>query len=409
VISHVEYFHELPGYTRFLRGLAAFSRVITFDKRGQGLSDRVTGLPTLEERMDDVRAVMDAVGAKEAVVYGFSEGATMSALLAATYPERTQALVLEGGFARLVSTADVPGYLTDDAFEPMVRLIVSHWGAGGTMQGFAPSRIGEPMVQDAYAKAERYSSTPTGMRRVWEMNRNNDVSGVLPTIRVPTLVLHRLDEIVPLAAGRYLADHIPGARFVGLEGTDHAPWSGDADRVVAEIERFVTGEHHERSEEDRVLATVLFTDIVESTARASTLGDARWRRLLDEHDAIVDLELARHRGRKVKTTGDGVLALFDGPARAVRCGAVLRDRLRTLGIEIRAGLHTGEIEIRGDDIGGIGVHIAARISALAGAGEILTSRTLKDLTAGSGLIFTDRGIRALKGVPDEWQVYAVAC
>jgi class 3 adenylate cyclase len=409
VISHVEFFHELPGYTRFLSSLARFSRVVTFDKRGQGLSDRVSGTSSLEERMDDVRAVLAAVGSERAAIFGFSEGSAMSALFAATYPDKVQALVLEGGFARAVTTGDVPGLYNEEGYRVVGDLLVEHWGTGPMMLAFAPSFAGNEPVRAAYAKAERLSATPTAMRQTWEMDAGIDVSAVLPTIRVPTLVLHRRHESVSLEAGRYLAEHIPGARMVVLEGQDHAPWAGDSDLVVAEVERFLTGQSHDAAVDDRVLATVLFTDIVESTARASALGDASWRRLLDEHDAIVDREVARHRGRKVKTTGDGVLALFDGPARAVRCGAVLRDRLRTLGIEIRAGLHTGEIEIRGDDIGGIGVHIAARISALAGAGEILTSRTLKDLTAGSGLIFTDRGIQALKGVPDEWHVYAVAC
>jgi class 3 adenylate cyclase len=357
--------------------------------------------------MDDVRAVLAAVASERAAIFGFSEGATMSALFAATYPDKVQALVLEGGFARGVTAGDVPGLFNEESYQTVGHLLVEHWGTGPTLLGFAPSLADDAQARVAYAKAERLSATPTAMRRTWEMNHGIDVSAVLPTIRVPTLVLHRRHESAPLEAGRYLAEHIPGARMVVLEGQDHAPWAGDSDLVMAEVERFLTGQSHDAAVDDRVLATVLFTDIVESTARASALGDARWRRLLDEHDAIVDRELARHRGRKVKTTGDGVLALFDGPARAVRCGAVLRDRLRALGIEIRAGLHTGEIEIRGDDIGGIGVHIAARISGLAGAGEILTSRTLKDLTAGSGLIFTDRGIRALKGVP--WQVYAVVC
>ena len=407
IISHVEYFHELPGYTRFLHGLAGFARVITFDKRGGGMSDRITGVPTVDERMDDVRAVMDAVGSERAVVYGFSEGAALSAVFAATYPSRTQALVLQGGLIRVVSSADVPGLLSEDAFEPMVDLMVRQWGKGGMMVGFAPSRLGEHAVQERYGKAERSSCTPNGMRRLWELNRDLDVSAVLPSIRVPALVLHRLGEMVPVAVGRYFAEHIPGARFIGLEGIDHAPWSGDSDRVVAEVEQFVTGEHRERAGEDRVLATVLFTDIVGSTSRASDLGDTKWRRLLDDHDEIVHNTVDKHRGRSVKTTGDGVLATFDGPARAIRCATLLREELRPLGISIRAGLHTGEIELRGEDVGGIAVHIGQRVSALAHPDEVLVSRTVTDLVAGSGIEFEDRGEHELKGVPGTWRLFAV--
>jgi class 3 adenylate cyclase len=409
LIAHVEFFHELPGYTRFLRGLASFSRVVTFDKRGQGLSDRVGGTPSLEERMDDVRAVLAAVGSERAAIFGFSEGAPISALFAATYPDKVQALILEGAFARWVTAGDVPGLQNEEGYQTTGDLLVEHWGRGPLMMAFAPSLAGNAQARAAYAKAERLSATPTAMRQMWEMNGAIDVSAVLPTIRVPTLVLHRRNETVPLEAGRYLAEHIPGARMVVLEGQDHAPWAGDSDVVVAEVERFLTGQSRDAMVDDRVLATVLFTDIVESTARASALGDARWRRLLDEHDAIVDLELARHRGRKVKATGDGVLAVFDGPARGVRCGTVLRDRLRTVGIEIRAGLHTGEVEVRGDDVGGISVHIAARVLGIASTGEVLVSRTVTDLVAGSGIEFAERGEHQLKGVAGRWQLFAVEC
>jgi class 3 adenylate cyclase len=408
VISHVEFFHELPGYTRFLRGLARFSRVVTFDKRGQGLSDRVEGTPSLEERMDDVRAVMASLDSERAVIFGFSEGAAMSALFAATYPDKVQALILEGAMAAAITRGEVPGlYNTEEHWRLSGDLLVEYWGQGPMMMAFAPSLAGDAHARAAYAKAERLSETPTSFRRTWEMDGAIDVSVVLPTIRVPTLVLHRRDEVVPLEAGRYLAEHIPDARLVVLEGQDHAPFAGDSDRIVAEIERFLTGESHDRAADDRLLATILFTDIVESTGRASALGDAKWRGLLDEHDATVDVELTRHRGRKVKTTGDGVLALFDGPARAVRCGEALRDGLRGLGIEIRAGLHTGEVEVRGDDVGGIAVHIAARVLGLASPGEVLVSRTVTDLVAGSGIGFTDRGEHPLKGVTGSWQLFAV--
>jgi len=395
IVSHVEFFHELPGYTDFLRGLAAFARVIVFDKRGNGLSDRILGAPSLEERMDDIRAVMEAVGSERAALLGVSEGGPLSLIFAATYPERVDAVVLYETFAFWPS-----GDTIRDIGDAMVKL----WGTGASLRLMARTREFDPQLQALWARAERLSISPGGVRPLWELAADIDVRAVLPTVRAPCLVIHAASGLVEQS--RYLAEHLADARVVALDGADHYPWFGDIDAVVSEVQEFLTG-MRPAPEADRVLATVLFTDIVGSTARAAQLGDRRWRDLLDRYYSLGRKELARFRGREVKTTGDGFLATFDGPARGIRCACAINDSVGQLGITIRAGLHTGECEVMGEDVGGIAVHIGARVAAKAAAGEVLVSSTVKDLVAGSGLEFAERGSHRLKGVPEEWRLYAV--
>ena len=396
---------------RFLERLASFSRLIIFDKRGTGLSDPVSDVPTLEERIDDVRAVMDAAGSERAALLGLSEGGPMSALFAATHPERVRALVLYGAMARTTSAPDYPWASSRDALlEATEAFIAPNWGrdARGMVEIFAPSLVGDDSVAEYTARLERMSASPAMIQQIHEMFLDIDVRDVLPTIHVPTLVLHRRsDLVVNRRAGEFLASEIPNARHVQLEGIDHQPWAGDTDSVVGEIEEFLTGVRS-APEPDRVLATVMFTDIVGSTERAAALGDAGWRELLSAHDGAIRDQLERFNGRQVKTLGDGQLATFDGPARAIRCGQAIVDALRPLGLEIRVGLHAGEVELLEDDVGGIAVHIASRVGALAETGEVLVSSTVKDLVAGSGIQFSDRGAHTLKGVEGEWRLYAVS-
>jgi pimeloyl-ACP methyl ester carboxylesterase len=400
--SQVELWWEEPLCARFFERLASFSRLILFDKRGTGLSDRVAAVPTLEQRMDDVRAVMAAAGSERAAILGVSEGGPMSALFAATYPDRTAALVLYGTFAEFRS------WMPPEHLEHFLHAIDATWGTGESLPHLAPSVADDPRFRRWWARHERLGASPGAAMDLMRMNSEIDVRHVLPAIRIPTLVLHRAGDVfVDVSGGRYVAAHIPGAKYVELPGVDHPPFVGDAEAVLQEVEEFLTGVRP-APEPDRVLATVLFTDIVGSTERAAELGDQRWRDLLGAHHAAVRRELERFRGREVDTAGDGFLATFDGPARAVRCARAIHDAVRPLGIELRAGLHTGEIELLGDDIGGIAVHIAARVAALAGPGEVLASSTVKDLVAGSGLRFEDRGTRALRGGPDEWRLFAAA-
>ncbi len=352
--------------------------------------------------MDDVRAVMDAAGSERAAVFGISEGGPMSALFAASHPGRVRALVLCGSYA-LFTTA----VMTPEKLARFAESIGDTWGTGASVGDFAPSLVEDRAFRSWWARFERLGGSPSAVLALMRMNSQIDIRHVLPTIRVPTLVLHREGDIrVNVAAGRYLAAHIPGARYVELPGRDHLFCAGDSGRILDETQLFLTGSRPP-AEADRVLATILFTDIVHSTARAAALGDRAWRRLLESHDASVRRELARFRGREVKTLGDGFLAVFDGPARGVRCAAAIRDALQTLGVEIRSGLHTGEIELLGDDVGGLAVHVAARVAALAGPGEILSSGVIKDLAAGSGLEFSDRGVHALKGLSEGLRIYAV--
>ena len=410
-VSNIELMWEEPAMAHFLERLASFSRLILFDKRGTGLSDRVSNdkLPTLEQRMDDVRAVLEAVGSERAALFGHSEGGNMCVLFAATYPERTTALITLGSFAkRRDPDDDYPWAPTAEDREETAAEIEQNWGhmRPQDVDYYAPSRLGdEPFVRNLEQYFRRAAS-PGAAAALLRMNSHIDVRDVLPTVQAPTLVLHRTgDHDVDVAEGRYLAARISGAKFVELPGDDHWIAAGDTDAIADEIEEFLTGTRP-IPEPDRVLATVLFTDIVGSTARAAELGDRRWRELLRTHGTAVRRELERFRGREVDTAGDGFLAAFDGPARAVRCALSAGEAVQQLGVEIRAGIHTGECELDGSKIRGIAVHTGARIASLAGPGEVLVSQTVKDLVSGSGLAFDDRGVHALKGVPGEWRVYA---
>ena len=405
-LSHIELFWETPTGPWFYERLASFSRLITFDKRGTGMSDRVGAQPTLEERMDDVRAVMDAAGSERAVIVGESEGGPMAMLFAATYPERTAALVLYGAFAKWVDE-ELPGAITRAEFDRIVTDIIDHWGEGRLFNWFLPSLAGLDVLAEMSARWERLATTPGAFRDLMAMNRQLDVRPLLSSIAVPTLVLHRRDDrVVSVDQGRYLAANIPGARLVELEGEDHLPNAGDIEAVLGEIEEFVTGVRGVNSA-DRVLATVLFTDIVSSTEQLTAQGDQRWKSVLDAHHRMLADHVARFGGRRVNTTGDGIVATFDGPGRAIKCACAVRNSVRAFGIEVRAGLHTGEIEQRGDDVSGIAVHLAARIMGHAQPGEVLVSRTVADLVAGSDVAFDDRGLHALKGIDTEWQLLAV--
>jgi len=409
-VSNVALNWEDPAYARFLTRLSTFARLILFDKRGTGLSDRIPGqgLPTLEQRMDDVRAVMDAVGSERAALLGVSEGGSMCALFAATYPSRTEGLVMYGSYARRHHAPDYPWGQSDAKVASTLREIEEEWGGpvGGAVR--APSAANDERFLRFWASYLVQSASPEAAATLMRMNSEIDVRPVLSAIQVPTLILHRSgDRIVQTEEAAYLAEHIPNAKLVVLDGEDHLPWIGDQDALLDEIEEGLTGIRR-GPELHRVLATVLFTDIVDSTKRAAALGDARWKQLLQAHDELVRAQLDRFRGVEVKTTGDGFLATFDGPARAVGCAETITQTVRSLGIEVRAGCHTGEIEQVGDDVAGLAVHIGARVAALAGAGEVLVSGTVKDLVVGSGLSFEDRGSFELKGVPDRWHLYAVA-
>jgi pimeloyl-ACP methyl ester carboxylesterase len=402
---------EIEPIERFYRRLASFSRLILFDKRGTGLSDRVPpdALPTLETRMDDMRAVMDEVGVQRAAVLGHSEGGSMCALFAATYPERTQALVMSGSAARTRWAPDYPIGATDDAIIELETAILENWGVEvirSLLRQMGPSIADDEELVQAHTRAALRAASPAAAAALTRMSAMIDIRHVLPAIRVPTLVLHRADEVVA-EASRYVGERIPGARVVELPGGDHMPWLGDQDAALDEIEEFLTGVRPHPAL-DRVLATVLFTDIVGSTELAADLGDRRWRELLEQHNALVRRELGRFRGRELNTAGDGFLATFDGPGRAVVCAVSIRDRARALGLQIRFGLHTGELELAGSDVRGIAVHTGARVAAKAEPGEVLASSTVKDLVAGSGLEFEDRGSHELKGVPGEWRLYAVS-
>jgi pimeloyl-ACP methyl ester carboxylesterase/class 3 adenylate cyclase len=406
-LSHLEVEWEYPLYRRFFERLARFSRVIRFDKRGTGLSDRFADhrLPTLEERADDIRAVMDAAGSERATVFGSSDGGTMACLFAASHPQRTSRLVLYG--TEITSEADP----TDEEIAARVRRARAEWGseaqARRDLARFAPSVADDPEWISWESRVTRSGGTPGSFAALLRISRDLDIRPVLPAVRVPTLVLHRVgDRVVDIAQGRMLAAAIPGARLVELPGADHYHWIGDADGIIEEIEEFVTGVR-DPAERNRVLATVVFSDIVDSTARAVELGDRAWRQLLDRHHAVIRRELARFDGVELDTAGDGFFARFDGPARAVRFACRAREAVRELGLEIRAGIHTGECELHGDKLAGVAVHVGARVAAIAAPGEVIVSSTVRDLVAGSGLSFEDRGERELRGVPEPWRVYAV--
>lgn len=407
-VSHLDLQWENPMLSRFMRRLARFARLIVFDRRGVGLSDPTSGPATLEERLDDLRAVMDAAGSERAALLGMSEGAQMCMLFAATYPERTSALLLWGAMARSTEAPDYPFAPPMEAIlESNEELIAPMWGKGATIDIFAPSLADDPRAREMNARIERATGSPM---RTWALVQTfleTDVREALPLIHAPTLVMHRSrDQAVSVHAARWLAAQIAGSRYVEFEGGDHFPWVGDSDAALATIEEFLTGVRPAATPE-RVLATVAFTDIVDSTRRATELGDRRWRELLEEHQTLVRACLERFEGREVKTTGDGFLATFGGPTRAVEFARKVTTESPDLGIEVRAGIHTGEVELMGDDVGGIGVHVAARVCALAGAGEVLASRTVRDLAVGSGIEFESRGEHELKGVSDRWQLYRV--
>ncbi len=405
--SHLEILWEWPPYARMLGRLASFSRLILFDHRGIGLSDPVARPATLEDRMDDLRDVMDAADSERAALFGWGDGGALCQLFAATYPDRTSALVLYASYAKGTPDEEYPWGLSPETDQLFLQILAERWGrdvvAAGTV---APSVSKDERFRRWLARHQR--STSPGSAIAWyRMTREIDIRHVLPAIRVPTLVLHRTgDRLIYVGASRFAAERIPGAKYVELEGIDHVPYAGDQDSLIDEVQEFLTG-IRPAPEPDRVLATVLFTDIVGSTARAADLGDRRWRDVLDGYYAAVRRELDRFRGREVKTIGDGFLATFDGPARGINCARAILDSGRSLGIEIRAGLHTGECELMEGDVGGIAVHIGARIGAMSGPGEVLVSGTVKDLVVGSGILFEDRGLHELKGVPGEWRVFAV--
>ena len=403
-VSHIEFAHELPGLTPFMRRLASFARVVTFDKRGQGLSDRMSGAPSLEARMDDVRAIMDAVGSKRAVLVGFSEGGCMSILFAATYPERVSHLILIGCFSR---SAD---RFSEEAWKARLDQVIKNWGSGELIKTIAPGEADKPDTVAQYGKFERLASSPGALRTLLQLNRQIDVTEILPTLQVPTLVLHsKADLQVPVELGRKLAAPIPGVKYIEYPDAAHAFWVGDREPMLGDIEEFITGHRdHGAVELERVLVTVLFTDIVDFTRSAAAMGDQRWLQLLGDHDELAKEMIGKHRGNLVKSTGDGVVATFDGPGRAVRCALAFGAAAKQIGLPVRAGLHTGEIEIRGKDIGGIAVHAAARVMAHSDSDEVLVSRVVTDLVAGAGLKFAERGSFELRGLPGRWDLFAAS-
>jgi len=406
-VSHVELIWEEPTIGRFLRRLASFSRLVVFDKRGQGLSDRPGHPPTLEESMDDLAAVMDAVGIERAAIFGISEGGPMSALYAATHPDRVSALVLYGTYARLTKAPDYPEGIRPVHFDIWGEQVRATWGGPVGVELWAPSEEGNPDFARWWARLLRQGASPSAAIDLMDLYREIDVRPALPAIAAPTLVIHRRgDRLVPVRLARYLAEHIPGCRYVELEGEDHLPAIG-GDDLIDEVEEFLVGSRGAHGVE-RSLATVLFTDIVGSTETAARLGDRRWRDLLGRHDSAVRGALAVYRGHEVKTTGDGFLATFDGPARAIRCATSIRDDLGQSGVEVRSGIHSGEVEVIGADVGGMAVNIGARVGAIAGPGEVLVSSTVRELVVGSGIEFEPRGTHELKGAPGEWRLFAVA-
>ena len=406
-VSNLDVAWEEPAVEAFYRRLASFSRLIMFDKCGTGLSDRVTDLPSLEVRMDDVRAVLDSVGSQRAALFGWSEGGPMCALFAATYPQRTSALVMAGAYPRLLAATDYPYGRTEEQTTAFLVEVERDWGKAVGLEARAPSRAADPHFRQWWARFIRLSASPAAAVALARMNWAIDIRAILPSIRVPTLLLHSVnDQLLPVGASRYMAERIPNAKFVELQGVDHVPYLSDSENITGAIEEFLTGVRHHQID-DHVLATVMFTDIVGATETAARLGDKAWRKLLTRHHDVVRGELQRFRGREIDTAGDGFFAAFDGPARAVRCACAVGDAVRLLGIELRAGVHTGECEVMGDKYGGIAVHIGARIAACAAAGEVLVSRTVRDQVSGSGLVFDDRGVQPLRGVPGEWPLFAV--
>jgi class 3 adenylate cyclase/pimeloyl-ACP methyl ester carboxylesterase len=407
-ISHVELGMEDPLVGHFFRRLMSFSRLITYDKRGTGLSDRGVGTPTLDDYMADVTAVMDAVGCERAVFFGVSEGGPTALTFAATYPERAVALALYGTYARVLEDRDYPIGLPEDRLSRGVEHILDNWGQGVGLRAWAPSVGDDPQQRQSWARFQRMSASPADVRAILGSYHRLDVRQALGAITAPTLVVHREgDLMVPVQLGHYLAEHIANAKWVELDGADHFPWIGNANDILDEVEEFMTGDRHS-PDPLRKLATLLFTDVVGSTERAAALGDSAWREVLTRHHSAVRRALDRFGGREVKTMGDGFLALFEGPTAAIRCADAIRTQAPTLGLEVKIGIHTGEVEIIGDDIGGIAVHIAARVAGLAGPSEVWVSAAITGLVVGSGIQFEDRGRHTLKGVPQEWTLFSVA-
>jgi pimeloyl-ACP methyl ester carboxylesterase/DNA-binding winged helix-turn-helix (wHTH) protein len=402
-LAHLEVYWTIPSHQQLLKRLNAFARVIIFDKRGQGLSDRVVAEQTLEERIDDVRAVMDAAGSRNATIYGWSEGGPMSIMFAATHPERATALILYGTFA---SVKDKPWAVPREENEKTLADIEKHWGEGIMLAVNAPSATEDPAMVEWCRKLERASASPGSIVDLLRANYEIDVRHILPSVKVPTLVMHRSgDGTVPIASGRYLAEHIPGAIYSEIPGNDHFVTDAQtADFIADKIERLVTGTLR-RPEPDRLLATVMFTHIVDSIERAVTMGEQRWSELLRRFYDVLRSELATFRGQEIRTVSDGLLATFDGPARAIRCACSVRDKVTQLGLHVRTGLHTGECDLSGDDLHGIAVDIAARVASMATKDQVMMSSTVKDLVAGSNLQFADRGTHILKGIPGEWRLF----
>lgn len=406
-VSNIEAIWQSPDQSAFFGRLASFCRVILFDKRGTGMSDRGSQIFTLEQRMHDVQAILDQVGSKQAALFGVSEGGPMALLYAASYPERTSALVLYGSYAKRSWAPDYPFGWNDEQWQRVLDDIENRWGTAQseavTMR--SPSAVEDTQKAERMASYFRASASPGAAATIMRMNREIDVRHVLPATRVPTLVLHRTEDgVIDVEHARYMAQKIPGAKLIELPGEDHTPWLGRRDDLLDEVEQFLTGRRHAH-EPERVLATVLFADISGSTERAAALGDGPWRVLLESYYAKVREVLQQYRGREISTAGDGFLAAFDGPARAVRCAGAIRKAVRPLNLEVRCGLHSGECELVGDDLAGIAVHIGARVAALAAPGEVLVSQTVRDLVAGSGLVLQEHGTHKLKGVPDEWRVF----
>lgn len=408
-ISNLDFLWDVPTFAPILERLGAVARCVVFDKRGTGLSDRDLGFGSLEERIDDIRAVMDAAEIDRASLFGISEGGPMSILFAATYPERVAALAVYGTMARILSAPDYLEGIDKELVELLITVTEAEWGTGRALLPFCQHVPDTPKVVAQFARYERSACTPRMARHILECNRDIDIRSLLSTVSVPTLVLHSArDPLTPAAWGRFLAEHIPGARYVEHDADYHITYEGASAWYTDELVKFLTGEQPTaKVATERFLATVLFTDIVDSTTKAASVGDRAWRELLDQHDALSSDQVVAFGGRVVKTTGDGVLATLDGPSRAVECVFAIRKALDGLGLQIRAGVHTGEVERRGDDVGGIGVNIGSRVAALAGPGEVWVSRTVKDLATGSGLSFEDRGRHELKGVPDEWELYSL--
>ncbi len=409
--THLEVDWEPAPYRRFAERIGEFARLIRFDKRGMGMSDRVPGATTLETRMDDIRVVMDAVGSERAAIIGESEGGPLAMLFAAAHPERTRALILQGAEVRERTADEWPwGEATDEEFEAIVKSIPDRLGRGLAFPYLLPSFGEVEWGREYLAKRQRNATTPSAWAAFARMAHDIDVRHVAPAIKVPTLIFHAVGDLVcHVENARFLARTIPDARYVEVEGSDHLPWGQDADRFIAELREFLTGERHDQAATvDRVLATVLFTDIVDSTARASDLGDRRWRELLTQHHDIVRAAVERHGGREVDMAGDGVLATFDGPARAIRTAQAIQHDTAPMGIEVRAGVHTGEVERIGRSVAGIAVHVGARVAAAAGPGEVWVSAIVPQLTPGSGIEYQDRGIHSLKGVPEPQHLFVVA-